>query len=321
MLKKTRNRNTEVELLAVLNAAVTEAPEPFQSNDYFDDTVCLPNIRDTSFAMCADILCSALFGTAKGNVRTTVDEIPRQGRAYVETTFKTTNGAFIEFRGKELRQDDLTVLLQLVSLRAGMATSCEIEFSPYAFLTKIGWSNNNISVGHLRECLMRLRQAIVIIKRGGVKGEVSGFLSQFCWEGRTQWSVQVDRRMVALLGTAPTYLVIAKRKQLSDGLQTWLYGYIRANQCGWAVPLELIHAASGSQAANMVEFARSVRDVLKKLAAIGVVTDASTVKNGKVAIFKVSGKPSSTTEPTAAAKAAGATLRNDMADVSPPGLC
>ena len=147
---------------------------------------------------------------------------------------------------------------------------------------------------------MRLRQAIVIIERGGNKGEVSGFLSEFRWEGRTHWSVKVDHRMVAILGTAPTYLNIFTRKQLSEGLQTWLYGYIRANQCGWAVPLELIHSASGSQARDMVEFARSVREVLKKLAAIGVVTDASTVKNGKVAIFKVPRKSARPSKPTVA---------------------
>lgn len=290
MIKKTKNRCKIDELLSAINSTATEAPELFPSNDVLDDSVYLPVMRRTSYAMSADILCCALFGSAKGSARTTVDGKPRQDRAYVEITFKTTNGAFIEFRGKELRQDDLTVLLQLINLRAGMATSCAIEFSPYAFLTKIGWSNNNISVGHLRECLVRLRQAIVIIGRGAEKGEVSGFLSEFSWEGRTHWSVQVDRRMVALLGTAPTYLIISKRKQLSEGLQTWLYGYIRANQCGWAVPLGLIHSASGSQAKNMIEYARSVREALSKLAAIGVVTKASTVKNGKVAIFKVTGK-------------------------------
>ena len=111
--------------------------------------------------------------------------------------------------------------------------------------------------------------------------------------------------MVAILGTAPTYLIISKRKLLSEGLQTWLYGYIRANQCGWAVPLELIHAASSSHAKDMVEFACSVREVLKKLATIDVVTEASTVKNGKVAIFKVPGKPSRPTKPTNPAKASG----------------
>lgn len=317
MTKKTKSRRNDVELFAAINAAATEGPEPFPSLD-FDDAVYLPEVRPTSYAMCADILCSALFGTAKGTARTIVDGVTFHDRAYIQTTFKTTNGAFIEFRGKELRQGDLTVLLQLISLRAGMATKCEIEFSPYALLTKMGWSNNNISVGHLRECLMRLRQAIVIIERGGNKGEVSGFVSEFTWEGRINWSVQVDRRMVALLGIAPTYLVISQRKQLSEGLQTWLYGYIRANQCAWAVPLELIHAASGSQAKDMVEFARSVRDVLKKLAAIGVVTDASTVKNGKVAIFKVTRNPARPAKPTAATKAASTTPRNDMPDLSPP---
>lgn len=309
MTKKTKNRYTNAEHLAAINAAATEGPEPYPTTD-LDDAVYLPAIRSTSYAMCADILCSALFGTAKGTARAIVDGVTFHDRAYIQTRFKSTNGAFIEFRGMELRQDDLTVLLQLISLRADMATKCEIEFSPYALLTKIGWSNNNISVGHLRECLMRLRQAIVIIERGGNKGEVSGFLSEFSWEGRTHWWVKVDHRMVAILGTAPTYLIISKRKQLSEGLQTWLYGYIRANQCGWAVPLELIHSASGSQAKDMVEFARSVREVLKKLAAIGVVTDASTVKNGKVAIFKVPGKsarPTKATKPTntTATKASG----------------
>lgn len=297
MTTMTKNRYSDDEFIAALNAASTEGIPSFPTHD-LEDTVYLPDIRRSSYAMSTDILCSALFGTAKGSTRITVDGKPREGREYIETTFKTTNGASIEFRGKELRQDDLTVLLQLISLRAGMATSCEIEFSPYAFLTTIGWSNNNISVGHLRECLLRLCQAVLVIERRGEKGEVSRFLSEFSWKGRVRWAVQLHHHIAGLLGTAPTFLNIVKRKQLSDGLQTWLYGYIRANQCGWAVPLELIHTASGSQAKNMDEFARSVRKVLKKLAAIGVVTDASTVKNGKVAIFKVTmpGRPARPTK-------------------------
>ena len=220
MTKKTKTRRNDVEFFAAINAGATEGPEPFPSFD-FDDAVYVPEIRPTSYAICADILCSAFFGTAKGTARTIVDGVTFHDRAYIQTKFKTTNGAFIEFRGKELRQDDLTVLLQLISLRAGMATECEIEFSPYAFLTQIGWSNNNTSVGHLRECLMRLRQAVVIIERGGNKGEVSGFVSEFSWEGRTHWWVKVDRRMVAILGTVPTYLIIAKRaRALASPLQS-----------------------------------------------------------------------------------------------------
>lgn len=277
-----RKPGDDAALIVALNSTVPDNAPAVRAGG--EDTVYLPELSKTSYGMNADILCSALFGVAKGE-RSIVDGVARLTRKHIRQMFRTTNGASIEYRGEELRQSDLTVLLELLHRRAGMATSCEIEFSPYTFCSQIGWSDSKADAEKLKESLLRMRQSIVIVERNGTKGSTVGFVSQFSWDG-AKWTVTIDERIGGLFSIKPTYLIIAQRKALSQGLQTWLYGYVRANKCGWAVPLETIHSACGSESKNMQEFARSVREALKKLAAIHVVTDESTVKNGKVLIFK-----------------------------------
>jgi hypothetical protein len=279
---KRKSSNDEA-LIAAINSAVPEPEPQFQGST--EDVVYLPELSRTSYGMNTDILCSALFGIAKGSEKRVIDGVVRLTRKHIRQVYKTTNGASIEYRGEELRQTDLTVLLELLHMRAGMATSCEIEFSPYTFCSQIGWSDSKADAEKLKDSLLRMRQSIVIVERNGTKGSTVGFVSQFSWD-EAKWSVTIDERIGGLFSIKPTYLIIAQRKALSQGLQTWLYGYIRANKCGWAVPLETIHEACGSESKNMQEFARSVREALKRLAAINVVTPASTVKNGKVLIFK-----------------------------------
>lgn len=277
-----RKPGDDADFIAAINSTVPESSANVRGA--MDDTVYLPELSRTSYGMNADILCSALFGVAKGE-RRVVDGVVRMTRKHIRQMFRTTNGASIEYRGEELRQSDLTVLLELLHRRAGMATSCELEFSPYTFCSQIGWSDSKADAEKLKESLLRMRQSIVIVERNGTKGSTVGFVSQFSWDG-AKWTVTIDERIGGLFSIKPTYLIIAQRKALSQGLQTWLYGYVRANKCGWAVPLETIHEACGSEGKNMQEFARSVREALKKLAAINVVTEESTVKNGKVLIYK-----------------------------------
>jgi hypothetical protein len=304
-LKCRRPPHTNDELIAALAALATE-PKQFPTPDDDDGTVYLPEIHRTSYAMNPVILCSALFGIARAKA-VLKDGEKTFVREYLERVFKTTNGATIEYHGKELAQDDLTVLLGLLNKHWGMATSCELEFAPSTFCTHIGWSDSKHNVFRLKECLLRLRKAILIVRSAKKeddaemsklakaigKGWTLGFLSDLKWDGLSQWSVQIDSRMCQLFKTSPTYLIAAKRKALTEGLQTWLYGYIEANTCVYAVSVEKIHEACGSTS-SLKEFSRQVRDALPKLVEIGVVRDISTVSNGKVAIFKVlSARPKS----------------------------
>ena len=287
------------ELVAVLNNYnEPERTDPFAWD--LDGTVYAPEMHSTTYAMNAAILCSALFGVGQGTVVVGADGKKQHIRQYIERAFPTTNGAIIEYRGKELDQDDLTVLLGLLNRHAGKATSCALEFAPSTFCSHLGWSDTTHNIARLQECLHRLRGAYLVIRtkknddtaqsklaRAIGSGWTLGFIAYFAWEGLARWSVQLDSRISQLFKTAPTYLIAAKRKSLSPGLQTWLYGYVEANTCTYAIPLETLHKACGS-AAPLKEFARQVRKALLKLAAVGTVRAQSNVKNGRVAIFKIS---------------------------------
>ena len=303
-MKRRKPNFTNDEFLAAAAAFAIE-PKQFPTWDY-DGTVYLPEYHRTSYAMSPVILCSALFGIAR--VKTVLIEGEKTSvREYLECVFRTTNGATIEYHGKELAQDDLTVLLGLLNKHCGMATSCALEFAPSTFCTQIGWSDSKHNVFRLKHCLLRLRKAILIVRAAKKeddtemsslakaigKGWTLGFLSDLKWDGLAQWSVQIDSRMCQLFKTTPTYLIASKRMALTEGLQTWLYGYIEANTCTYAVPVAKIHEACGSTS-SLKEFSRQIRDALPKLVEIGAVHENSTVKNGKVAIFKIaSARPKS----------------------------
>lgn len=295
---KRKPTHTHSELIAAL-AAPTE-PEGFVKEELFAP-VHMPEMHKTTYAMNPAILCSALFSVSRGTLEIGADGKKQYVRKYTERTFPTTNGASIEYRGKELGQDDLTVLLGLLNQHAGMAASCELEFAPSTFCDQLGWSDSGHNIPRLQESLLRLRGAFLTIRaaqksddapksklaRAIGTGWTLGFVADFRFEGLERWVVQIDPRIGQLFDTAPTYLIAAKRKALNEGLQTWLYGYVEANTCAYAVPLETIHVACGS-AAPLKEFARQVREALPKLVAVGAVRQSSGVKNGKVAIFKIS---------------------------------
>lgn len=300
MKRRRRPNHTNDELVAALATFGSEPKQFPTAHDEDNGTVHLPELHRTAYAMNPAILCSALFGIARAKA-VLVEGKKSYVREYIECMLKTTNGATIEYHGRELAQDDLTVLLGLLNKHWGMATICELEFAPSTFCTLIGWSDSQHNVFRLRESLLRLRKAILIIRavkkdddaemsklaKAIGKGWTLGFLSDFNWDGLSQWSVQIDSRMCQLFKTTPTYLIAAKRMALTEGLQTWLYGYIEANTCAYAVPIERIHEACGSTS-SLKEFSRQVRDALPRLVKIGAVRENSTVKNGKVAIFKVS---------------------------------
>lgn len=281
---------TDDQLIAALNAPTTFDSQ--YGSDDLDGTVYLPDLHRKSYGITPDVLCGALFGVAKAS-----------HREYIERGFVGTNGATIEYRGKELRQDDETVLLELVHRRAGMATSCELTFSPYTFCEQIGWSDSAHNRTRLMDCLLRLRAGLIVVSRDGKRGGTVGFLARFDWENTDDWTVRLDDRIVAVLPVNPTYINIETRKQLTEGVQTWLLGFVSANNCMRKFKLTEIYAACGSTTRTMSEFARLVRDALVKLAALNVVEPHSTVKNGEVCLFKkVSGYSKLKAAQAAAAK-------------------
>jgi len=243
----------------------------------------------TSYTMNPVLLCCAVFSSNRASAE----------RRYVETTYSASNGASVEYRGKELCQDDLTVLLALIHEHAGKGAHEKVEFAPYTFCKKIWGSDAPSNVMRLHASLLRMKGAFLIVKAAPVEGRklsklakaigsgwTMGFVANFEFKDLPRWEVTIDPRIGQLFQTQPTYLIIERRQQLTEGIQTWLYGYIEANTCHYTMELSMLHTHSGSTA-PLKEFARQVRDAIPKLVAAGVLRPTSTVKNGKVNFFKV----------------------------------
>lgn len=232
----------------------------------------IPQLRKNSFGMSPYVLCSSLFTIAN-----------RRGkgapRVYREETIMTTNGGSIEYSGPELHQEEESVLLGLVKLAQGMdevalaAPDNFIIFAAGTFCKLIGWSDNDTNPKRLEQCLLRLRSAALVLRQGkgdAEEGITIGLVKEVNWKGARK-SVQFDQRILGLFKGHVTYLNIEKRKLLSEGMQTWLYGLVCANNCALPFPLEKLHKASGSKSKCMKEFGRSVREALTRMVSVGAI--------------------------------------------------
>lgn len=283
-------------------------PSSDEKNDITTSAVAViprtPKLGKNSYAMSPHILCSSLFAITTRPKKITAENGEHQlsGRVYYEKTLFTMNGASVEYWGKELWQEDLSVLLGLLKLaqdkseaelQEALADPAKaIQFAPTSFCTAIGWSDNADNVARLQASVLRLKQATLILRRGvgdGEEGCTLGFVANFAWKGVQRWAVMLDPRIVGLFSQHFSYVNIEKRRLLSEGMQTWLYGIVCANNCLVPFSYERLFQASGSRAKDMKEFGRSVRTALTRMHELGVIAGFQ-LERGAVRILKIAKK-------------------------------
>ena len=76
------------------------------------------------------------------------------------------------------------------------------------------------------------------------------------------------------------WLDLNLRRELTEGLATWLYGYVRGQARLRPTPLEQLRDACGSDARTVGAFQRSLYPALRELTAVGVLEDGSRVVDG-----------------------------------------
>lgn len=118
---------------ASIDKKTSTSPIVFQLPLWAEALRCLPN----------EIAHSALFN-AKNR---------RQPRLYLENCEIAVIGdGRITFTGRELRQDDETVWLQLVHLAKERPLGNLVEFTPYSLCKAIGWTIDGRSYKRLSSC-------------------------------------------------------------------------------------------------------------------------------------------------------------------------
>ena len=218
---------------------------------------CLPN----------EIIRSALFNARNH----------KQPRAYFEDAEITViGGGRVSFTGKELRQNDQTVWLQLIHLAKSQPLGEVVEFTPYSFCKSVGWKATGGDYIRLRESLTRMQATALSVYSDRLKEGISlSMIPEFKWQnGKGQalslYQVRVAPKLVELFGDVQyTQVEWEQRLALPVGIATWLHGYYASHKAPFPVKMNTIKAGAGITISSNKELKRLIEKALTQLIAVG----------------------------------------------------
>ena len=215
-----------------------------------------------------EFLRSALFNARNRN----------QKRRYLrQETLSIIGKGRITYTGEELRQDDATIWLQLIQMASDTTLGAVVEFTPYSFCKAVGWTPSGETYAHLRKCLTRLQASALAFYAERTKHTISlSMIPAFCWQDEStgkplpRYRVKLAPELAALFhGQHFTYLHWAQRRQLPEGLATWLHGYLASHQQPRPLALEEIQRAADLTISRSDNLRRVVIKALKALVDAG----------------------------------------------------
>lgn len=225
-----------------------------------EDVRCAPN----------EFLRSALFNARNRNQ-------PR--RNLQQQALAVIGNGRITYTGEELRQDDATVWLQLVQMASAAPLSENVKFTPYAFCKAVGWTPTGEAYAHLRKCLTRLQATALAFYADRTRHTISlSMIPAFCWRDEStgkplpRYQVRLAGELAALFrGDHYTYLLWAQRRQLPEGLATWLHGYLASHKQPFPLAIADIQRAADLTITRADNLRAAIVRALNALAKVGFV--------------------------------------------------
>lgn len=282
-MNSTNKKAAAVAAMKELVAAAADAPADTihdkRAMKADEKSKTLRDFGKTSLAFVPVILRSNLFGHG---------ESPRE--TFKEYTDVAVYGnTRIEFKGEQLRQDDLRVLLALLRRRSGKVVGDAITFTARTFCREdLGWGDGGPSRDKLEAAVLRLADARARIHYE--KGLTAmSFISDVTIPADGEWTVWLSDVLAPILNESFTYLNASERLSMKDGLGSWLYGFIKSqwgfvkSDCGMIeFDREKLRIASGS-GQPVKELNRAIVDCLKAFKKKGIIVDF-VVRKGILAV-------------------------------------
>lgn len=179
--------------------------------------------------------------------------------------------------GPELRQGDGLVFMALLNLCRDYRVGKQACFDVAAMSVALWGSYNGQKRERLKKCIRRLQRSTIEFSRFTVQ-----LVQRFEHPEFGEWSVALDRDIVELFrGHQEVWLDLALRLRLSEGLTTWLYGYIRSQSVLIPRPIDDLRERCGSDADDK-HFREALGKSLKQLADEGVIDSGWSLKGKMV---------------------------------------
>lgn len=242
------------------NRSVDERRAEAERKKFIADNLVLPRkLYNNSTAMGRFVLSCSLFGFGRG-----------KERAVANVTLPTFGNGRVHYQGPELRQDDLAVLEGLIAMtRETALLTTPLTFQPSQFCLSIGWSNGTKDREKLKDSLTRMRKADLRIVIDSKTGGLFHLVGDFEWAAEG-WTVRLSPTIRRLFEGGQTFLPLSDRQSLTDGMQTWLAGFLRAWRNVDQFSTEDLLKYSGSKS-SLKEFGRELKNTLRKLRDVGII--------------------------------------------------
>lgn len=191
------------------------------------------------------------------------------------------------YKGEELRQDDLSVWIALMTRAKKQPLGDKIFFVAYSLIKDLGWSLNSVSYARVKACIERLKlTSLKIGSKDQKSAYVGSLIRDFAYDledeqGNASWMIRLEPEIAKLfVNDSTTFLEWEERKALGtrSSLAQWLHGYFSSHTIPIPISIMKIHELCESGQKSLPNFKIRVRQALEQLVSSGclqryVITD------------------------------------------------
>ena len=186
------------------------------------------------------------------------------------------NGTPVSYVGPELRQAEGLVFMALINVARDVQAGVTVQFTPSEFCNAIFGRYDGPTRNRLKEYIRRLQAGQIRTKNYTVQ-----LCQRFEHPATGPWSVALDKDIVHLFSSSNVWLSLKDRVELSDGLSSWLYGYVEAQTTLIPTSVEALRNFCGSGSTGK-SFLLSLRAALKELVEHKVIDAGFYIKGEKL---------------------------------------
>lgn len=198
----------------------------------------------------------------------------------------------IEFTGKELQQDDLTVWLFLINCAKKQPIADSVYFTGYQIVTDLGWSINSKSYTRAKRSIERLKvtglEVSSVNATTGEKEQAYGgsLIREYSWdaldgEKNIKWMVRFEPKISLLFLEDTTTLASWEIRKAIGSRATvaqWLHYYFESHSEPFPISIKKLHELCRSDD-SVSSFRGSIKRALDKLVEVEFLTSYSIEKD------------------------------------------
>lgn len=234
-------------------------------------------ITQQSLPLWSDRVRGAPNALARSALFTCADK-RKERRSFEKALIVSVAGQEIRYTGKELRQDDLTVWLQLVHLARMQPVGDVVEVSANALLTAIDWGSNAAAYNRLRDSVSRMREGSIWVARDDGKGFSGNLIMRMEWSDagsatREKWRLYLDPNILVLFRPDDYTLLNCEARLRLSAFGQWLLLFFSTHASPYPYKVETLYRLCGSTSKTLSGFRRNLLENLEALKSEGLIVD------------------------------------------------